>query len=332
MFNVAMISRWHPHAVENRYVNQLNNIPNTKITCVWDFDGKRGRDWANELGADFEGDLDKLLARPDVDGICVTAPTNMHKEIIIKAARAKKHVFTEKALAMNYEEASEIKKEADKAGIKLGIAFPRRAAREYLYAKQLFDDGQFGTVALMRVRNAVTINAKFEEHWFKSEPVGGGGAIRDLGCHNIDVACWILGEPEEINTMGGFTRGFDVDDTAVCNIKFKNGAVATIDSSFSEPLCYNWFSFEMYGSKMSYIADSANVTIIRNTDPESVLGEKEIIGIKSLPDGYKIPIAQWVEACTSGGKLVCDADAGVLVNKVLDAADIASKEKRTVKI
>ena len=332
MFNIAMISRWHPHATENRYVNQLKDIPDTKITCVWDFDTERGKVWADELNADFEKDLNNLLSRADVDGICITAPTDMHKDIIIKAARAGKHIFTEKALAMNYQEALEVKAEVEKAGVKLGVVFPRRANREYLYAKKLYESGEFGTVALMRVRNAVTINAVFEEHWFKEEPIGGGGAIRDLGCHNIDLACWILGEPDEINTMTGFTRGFAVDDTGVCNIKFKNGAVAMVDSSFSEPLCNNWYNFEMYGSKMSFIADTKTVTIIRNGDTGKIVSDKEVINIENLPEGHKLPIAQWIDACTNGGELVCDIDAGVLVNRVLDAADIACREKRTVKI
>ena len=332
MFNIAMISRWHPHAMENRYANQLKDIPDTKITCVWDFDAERGQVWADELNADFEKDLNNLLSRADVDGICITAPTDMHKDIIIKAARAGKHIFTEKALAMNYQEALEVKAEVEKAGVKLGVVFPRRANREYLYAKKLYESGEFGTVALMRVRNAVTINAVFEEHWFKEEPIGGGGAIRDLGCHNIDLACWILGEPDEINTMTGFTRGFAVDDTGVCNIKFKNGAVAMVDSSFSEPLSNNWYNFEMYGSKMSFIADTKTVTIIRNGDTGKIVSDKEVINIENLPEGHKLPIAQWIDACTNGGELVCDIDAGVLVNRVLDAADIACREKRTVKI
>lgn len=332
MFNIAMISRWHPHAMENRYVNQLKNIPDTRITCVWDFDEKRGSDWANELGADFEKDLDKLLARKDVDGICITAPTDMHKDIIIKAAKAGKHIFTEKALTMNYAEALEVKKAVNDAGVKLGVVFPRRSNREYLYAKKLYEAGEFGTVALMRVRNAVTINAKFEEHWFKAEPIGGGGAIRDLGCHNIDLACWILGEPEEINVMMGFTRGFAVDDTGVCSIKFKNGAVAMVDSSFSEPLSNNWYNFEMYGTKMSFISDTNQVTIIRNDDESKIVNEKKVIDINDLPEGHKLPIAQWIDACTTGSELVCDADAGVLVNRVLDAASVAAAEKRTVKI
>ena len=116
MFRIAMISRWHPHARENRYVKQLENIPETQITCVWDSDEKRGKEWAEELHADFEADLDTLLQRKDVDGICITAPTDQHREIILKAAKAGKHVFTEKALAMDGREAQEVRKAVKESG------------------------------------------------------------------------------------------------------------------------------------------------------------------------------------------------------------------------
>ena len=108
MFNIAMISRWHPHAKENRYINQLMDMDDAKITCVWDEDVARGQKWADELSVEFEANLDELLARDDVDGICVTAPTDKHKEIIIKAAKAGKHVFTEKPLAFDSDEANDI--------------------------------------------------------------------------------------------------------------------------------------------------------------------------------------------------------------------------------
>lgn len=328
MFRVAMISRWHPHATagDHRYVKQLKSIPEAKITCVWDFDPERGKAWADELHVEFEGDLDKLLAREDVDGICITAPTNMHKDIILKAARAGKHVFTEKALAMNYEEALEIQKAVEETGVQLGVVFPRRANREYLYAKKLYDAGEFGDVALLRARNAVTNLAKFEPHWFQAEPVGGGGAVRDLGCHNIDLACWILGEPESISVTVGHIRNFAVDDTGVCTMKFQNGAIAILDSTFSAPLSGNWYSLEIYGSKLAFIADPENVTLIHGD------GTKEQRRISDMEEGYPLPLRQWVNACLGTGENICDVYAGVLVNKVLDAAAKAMENQCTVEI
>ena len=326
MFRIAMMSRWHPHGMENRYVKQLKDIPEARITCVWDFDLPRGKRWAEELNVPFEPDLDALFLREDVDGLCVTAPTNIHKQIILKAAAAGKHVFTEKALAKNYQEALEVRRAVKESGIQLGVVFPRRANREYLFAKKLYDSGAMGEVALMRVRNAGTNQAEFADHWFKAEPTGGGGAIRDLGCHNIDLACWILGEPKRISVTVGHTRHFEVDDTGVCNITFQNGAVAILDSTFSAPLCGNWYSMEIYGSKIAFIADPEEVTLIYAD------GHKEIRKIADMEPGYPLPIQQWINACTGKGENICDVDAGVLVNKVLDAAARAQRNQRTENI
>lgn len=200
MFQIALISRWHNHAKENRYTDQLRNIPEAKITCVWDENEERGKAWGEEFSVDFEKDLDVLLKRDDVDGVLITSCTKDHKDLIVKAARAKKHVFTEKELCMNYEEAVEIKNAVKENGVQFGIVFPRRSNKEYLFAKKLYEEGNLGEVALMRVRNAVTCKADIAEEWFRPSPTGAGGAIRDLGCHNMDLACWVLNdEPEYIN-------------------------------------------------------------------------------------------------------------------------------------
>ena len=79
---------------------------------------------------------------------------------------------------------------------------------------------------------------------------------------------------------------------------------------------------------MAFLADTENVTIIRRSNE----AEKEIVKINDLPAGYPLPIKQWVDACTKGAENICNVDAGVLVNQVLDAAVLAAEQERTVKI
>lgn len=326
MFNIGLVSRWHNHGKENRYTDQLKNIPEAKITCVWDEDKKRGAEWAKEFSVDFEESLEAMLARGDVDGIVITSSSDMHKDIILKAAKAKKHVFTEKPLTLNYADSLEVCEAAEKAGIEVGVVFPRRSNREYLYAKKLCESGAFGDICLLRARVAVTNLADIKDEWFSPEPVGAGGAVRDLGCHLIDTACWMLGEPETISVTNGYVRNFEVEDTGICNLTFKNGAIAVLDSTYSAPLCNNWYNLEIYGSKLAYIADTENVTMIFAD------GTKKVMKISEIEEGYPLPIKQWINACTKQGENLCTAKAGALVDKVLEAAATAAKEKRTVNI
>jgi predicted dehydrogenase len=98
MIRIAMLSRWHVHA--NDYARQVKVHPDTVITAVWDEIPERGAAWAKELEAAFEADLDVLLARSDVDAVIVDAPTNIHGAVMVKAALAGKHIFTEKVMAL----------------------------------------------------------------------------------------------------------------------------------------------------------------------------------------------------------------------------------------
>ena len=328
MFHIALVSRFHNHAKENRYVDQLKNFPDAVITCVWDEDPVIGQAWAEELSTEFEPTLDSLLARNDVDGIILTSSTDKHKEYIIKAAKAGKHVFTEKALAMNYAEALEIEQAVNDAGIQLGIVFPRRGVKEYNWAKQLVDEGAFGDICFVRIRVAVTNLANLKEEWYMPENQGGGGgAIRDLTCHTLDVACWLLGEPESIQVTRGYTGKHFCEDTGICTLRFKNGTLVTLDSTYSAPLSDNWYTLEIYGSKMAYITGTHEVTIIRAD------GTQTVIPVCDVPHpGRPLPIKQWINACCGKGENICTVEAGVLVNKILDAVEIADKEQRTVMI
>ncbi|MCL2420220.1 MAG: Gfo/Idh/MocA family oxidoreductase, partial [Defluviitaleaceae bacterium] len=102
MLKVAILSSWHVHA--HGYASQFQARPDAQVTVVWDEDPERGKKFAADFNADFEADLDKLLARSDVDAVCVNAPTNIHREVMVKSANAGKHIFTEKVLALTIED------------------------------------------------------------------------------------------------------------------------------------------------------------------------------------------------------------------------------------
>ena len=104
--NVALISKWHVHAVD--YAREAQENESISIKQVWDEDTLRGKQWAQELGVSFEADLEAVLSNPEIDGIIVTTPTNLHKEVIIAAANHGKHIFTEKVLAFSVEDCEEI--------------------------------------------------------------------------------------------------------------------------------------------------------------------------------------------------------------------------------
>jgi 1,5-anhydro-D-fructose reductase (1,5-anhydro-D-mannitol-forming) len=120
IFRVAILSFWHVHAQD--YAREAEAHPGTEIVTVWDEDLKRGKEEAGRRGVPFREDFDELLAHGDLDGVVVTTPTTAHRQVISAAARAGKHVFTEKVFAPTLREAEEIVAEVERAGVTLVVS------------------------------------------------------------------------------------------------------------------------------------------------------------------------------------------------------------------
>ncbi|HIS67773.1 MAG TPA: Gfo/Idh/MocA family oxidoreductase [Candidatus Gallacutalibacter stercoravium] len=293
MLKVAMLSKWHVHA--EGYAKTVLETGKAEITVVWDDDVERGAQFAKELNCDFEPDLDKMLARDDVDAVVCTTPTTMHHDVLIKVARAGKHIFTEKALAPTVKECEEIAAEIEKAGITFTISMPGRVSPVVRLAKKLIDDGEFGKISLVRIRNGHdgVSGGWLPEYWF-DETKAGGGALMDLGCHPMYEACYLLGKPKRISAILTAPFGSKVDEAATASIEFENGAVCTGETSF---VTFNTpGAVEIYGSDATLLAYGRDVKFYNKKIKEYT---KEYV-VPDLPEEMPIPLVLFIEACVNG--------------------------------
>ncbi|UUZ80861.1 Gfo/Idh/MocA family oxidoreductase [Paenibacillus sp. P26] len=150
MIKVAMLSFWHVHARD--YAKQATEHPDTEITAVWDERPERGRKEAEARGVRFFESLDELLAQQDIDGVIVDTPTNMHRDVMVAAARAGKHIFTEKVVATTLKECNEILAAVEEAGVKLTVSLPRLNAGYTEAVQDVIRQGLLGDLTLVRTR------------------------------------------------------------------------------------------------------------------------------------------------------------------------------------
>lgn len=329
MFNVALLSRWHVHGQCNRYVDALKQVPDTKIIAVWDEDPVRGAAWADELGVPFFADLDDLLSDPALDGVIVTSPTDMHRDLFVKCAQAHKHIFTEKAFALTNEDAYAMRDAINEAGITFRVAFPRRSNPEFLYAKKLYREGALGEISLLRVRNGFDAGHMNElpDYWFRKEKTG-GGVMMDLGCHLVDLACDILGKrPETATAVFTNLRGKETEDGAIGILTFDGRkTAAVIDTTLNSPI-REWYTLEMYGTKATLLVRGSTVEVKYLDDrPAETIPFRELKGDKS-------PMQKWIEEAT-GAQVYgdCNADTGVLLTEVMTALYRSDEERREIRI
>src|SRR6266566_979926 len=150
MIRLAMLSFWHVHAGD--YLHQALANRATAIIAIWDETPERGRTQAQSLGVPFYDNLHDLLAQADVDGVIVDAPTTMHRDVMVAAAQAGKHIFTEKVLAPTLRECNEIVAALNRSNLVLMVSLPRLYTSATLAIKEILGRHLLGDLTEVRVR------------------------------------------------------------------------------------------------------------------------------------------------------------------------------------
>jgi 1,5-anhydro-D-fructose reductase (1,5-anhydro-D-mannitol-forming) len=320
---VAVLSRWHVHADE--YAKAVNDHPGARVVAVWDEIPARGRPWAADLGVDFVADYPALLARSDIDAVVVTTPTNLHKDVIIAAARAGKHVFTEKVLATRLADARAVADAVRVAKIRFTISFPRRTIAPLLYAKQLVASGALGAVTLVRIRIAHdgALRNWLPEHFYDA-PACGGGAMIDLGAHGMYLSRWLLGKPRRITSVFNTLTGRAVEDNAVSVIEFANNAIAINETAF-----VSWggaYSVEIDGTQGGFAMSSPRDVRVRSG------ADKKWRVADALPADEVMPLPRWLDGIIAGSSddFGMGIDAACELSEMMEAAYRSHDERRSV--
>ena len=328
MLKVAMLSYWHVHAWD--YTRQLMARDDVKITAVWDEIPERGEKAAKEIGAAFEADLDTLLKRDDVDAVVVDTPTNLHKEVMVAAAQAGKHIFTEKVMAITVKDCQELADAVRKAGVKFCISFPHRTMPHNLFAKKVVDEKLIGDITLLRVRNAHdgSVGGWLPDHFYDPDECGGGAMI-DLGAHGMYLSRWLLGEPVRITSIFNNYIDKPVEDNAVSVIEFKNKAIAINETGFvtsNSP-----FTMELHGTHGSlFIGGSENkVRLISKKIDSQVSGW---ITPTQLPEPLPSAINQWVDGILNDGEIIFGLEDGIQLTELMEGAYKSHRENRIVEL
>ncbi|MCL2016298.1 MAG: Gfo/Idh/MocA family oxidoreductase [Defluviitaleaceae bacterium] len=327
MLKIAMLSSWHVHA--GGYAQQINRRKDATVTAVWDENPENGKKFAAELSVDFEPDLDKLLARTDVDAVCVNAPTNMHREVMVKAANAGKHIFTEKVLALSIEDCEAIKSAVEKNNVKFCISFPHRTFPHNLLAKKVVEDKILGRITLFRVRNAHNgASANWLPSHFYDETQCGGGAMIDLGAHPMYLIRWLMGKPAEMSSA--FTKVTDhaVEDNAVSVMKYADGAIAISETGFVSGA--SPFMLEMYGTDGTFIVNGNKVSLC--SPKVTTAGFGGFVTPNELPQSLPDPISQFVDGVLYDKEIIFGMQDAIELTEMMVAAYKSHKQNAFVAV
>lgn len=271
--------------------------------------------------------MDELLAREDVDAVVVDTPTNIHRDVMVKAARAGKHIFTEKVVAPTLKEVNEILAAIREAGVKLTVSLPRLNDGYTLAAQEVIGKGLLGELTQARVRlshNGATAGW-LPEHFYSLEQCG-GGALIDLGCHPMYLNRLFLGQPQSINATFGYVSGKEVEDNAVAVLKYDNGAIGIVEAGFVNS--HSPFSVELHGTEGTLLYGFPDATMrVRSNKLEA----NEWVNYE-IPANRLSAFDQWVGHILNGTTADENIALAVDLTKLMEASNISAAEKRDVQL
>ncbi|MBT2292531.1 Gfo/Idh/MocA family oxidoreductase [Paenibacillus albidus] len=322
-----MASYWHVHAWD--YTKQAQEHPDTSITAVWDEDPVRGREAAAKLGVPYYESLQDMLAQPDLDAIIVDAPTNRHREVIIAAARAGKHIFTEKVIAPSLQEVREIMEEIERSGVKLTVSLPRLNDGYTLAIQDILARGQLGDITYVRVRlsHNGALAGWLPEHFYSLEQCG-GGALIDLGCHPMYLTRLFLGqEVTGVSANFGYVTGKEVEDNAVVTLFSGSGAIGVVEAGFVNS--HSPFTVEVHGTEGTVLFGTPEDKLLLRSNQAENQGKAWIE--VPLHSRRESAFEQWVGHIQNNTIAESNLQMAVELTSLMEAANRSAKEGNVIR-
>jgi predicted dehydrogenase len=269
MIGYGFMARAHSNAYSKvNHFFGLQYRPVLKAICARD--EAKAKAFAATWGYEsVETDWRKLIARKDIDAIDICTPNNMHREIALAAAAAGKTILCEKPLAMNSQEGAEMVAAVEKAGVPNMVWYNYRRIPAVTLAKNLIDAGRLGKIFHYRAvfLQDWTISTDLPQGgaglWRLDVAAAGSGVTGDLLAHCIDTALWLNGGIDRVTAMTetfvkerkhnltGKVEPVGIDDACAFLARFKNGALATFESTRYARGHKALYTFEINGEKAS---------------------------------------------------------------------------------
>jgi predicted dehydrogenase len=219
----GMVARYHATAIER--------TPGARLVAVSRSDPARAEETAAQFGVPCLVDYRALLARDDVDAVCICTPSGMHAEQTIAAARAGKHVLVEKPMALRLADADAMIAACAGAGVLLGVALQRRTEPEFQQLQAAIAAGQLGRLVLGSVSVPYMRAQSYYDSaaWRGTWALDGGGALMNQGIHLIDLLVWLMGDATEARAEAAtLAHDIEVEDCITATLRFANGALGSV--------------------------------------------------------------------------------------------------------
>ncbi|MBA2687532.1 MAG: Gfo/Idh/MocA family oxidoreductase [Gemmatimonadaceae bacterium] len=217
--------------ISKNHFDAIEKIDGLEIVAVSDEIGERAHEAGDKLGVPSFASFEKMLAEVECDIVAIATPSGLHPVQGVVAARAGKHVVTEKPMAISLAGADDLVKACDDAGVHLFVVKQNRLNRPIQLLKKAVDSGRFGKIFMANC----TVRWARPQEYYDQAPWRGtwkydGGAFMNQASHYVDLIQWMMGPVESVVAKTAtLARQIETEDSGAAVIKFQSGALGILE-------------------------------------------------------------------------------------------------------
>jgi predicted dehydrogenase len=336
-----------------QHLKSYLRLPNVEAVALAGLEETRLRELGQRYGfPNLHRDYVDLVARDDLDAVSICAPNHLHAPVAIAALESGKHVLCEKPLARTGAEAEGIVRVAREAGRVVHIAFTQRERGDVQVLKRHIVDGNLGRIYHVKAtwmrRNGIPGMGS----WFTNKEMAGGGPLIDLGVHMIDMALYLMDEPEiesvscatyaELGPQGRGGRGdaktiigdaYEVEDLATAFIRLSGGATLNLEAGWAAYReSSDDFGLTLYGTD-----GGAELKVRNYGTQDTVRIYTDVAGVPAVVvpeieprEGHLVVVRRFVETVRSGELEGQVGEEGLRRARIIDACYASALEHREI--
>lgn len=211
-------------------------------------DPSRAKEFGDKAGLKLTNSYEAVLNDKDVDAIVLATPHSQHHAEIVAAAKAGKHVFVEKPMALTRQTAEDAVNACEKAGVALGIGFGRRFAPSFLALQSAVKDGRIGDILHIEANFSGPTGYSLQAgNWRATRAEAPGGGMTARGIHTLDCMIALAGPVSSVLAYSERKKlDVDIDDTTAMLLRFANGPTGYLATVFATA---NYWRIHAFGTE-----------------------------------------------------------------------------------
>jgi len=330
------------------HARAIGSILNAHLAGVTDLVRDKALAFGKEFSCDVFDSVSALVNSPEIEIVCICTPSGTHLEPALEVINAGKHCIIEKPLEVTMRRCDAIINAARKKNVVVTGIFPMRFLDINMELRKAVDAGRFGKMVLGDVYVKWFRSQSYYEDvkWRGDLKISGGGAVMNQAIHSVDLLRWLLGDVLEVSAFSATIghEGLDVEDTAIANLRFANGALGVIEASTAVyPGSYK--RMDILGTGGSAVIEEEKIIkweFIDETEQDREIrihfsGENikggGVSDPKAISDiGHVRQISDMVEAIETGRPPLIDAEEAAKAVEIIEAIYESALTGKTVSL